>query len=87
MPKCPQCDLVLEDSSHIRRHFLNAHEKKESYHCSQCASVFKRLDNLKLHIKVKHSEGGPQTWQCQYCDFKTTKKCSLLIDLYDTFLV
>ena len=73
MPKCPQCDLVLEYSSNLRRHILQVHDKKESYHCTQCNCVFKRLDNLKTHIKVKHSESGPQTWQCQYCDFKTTQ--------------
>ena len=77
MSKCPQCDLVLEDSSNLRRHFLNAHDKKESYHCSQCASVFKRLDNLKSHIKAKHGSLGPKLMQCLQCDYETTDKSHL----------
>ena len=52
--KCPLCDKLFQEASHLRRHTNDVHEKVKKYACDLCEWRFAQSGQLKTHKKGKH---------------------------------
>jgi uncharacterized Zn-finger protein len=61
--KCPECGKVMS-TKNIRRHYQARHQGS-LYPCDLCSSEFNRSDNLRKHMREKHS--AEMTLACPVC--------------------
>ncbi len=61
---CSDCDYKSTEKGNLKRHVRYRHTEREKQACSICQ---KRVLNLDLHLKRKHS-GKAETISCRMCD-------------------
>ena len=85
--KCKKCGMEISQKN-IKRHLQNVHgvadkntfavtELKRPFKCDQCREWFSRKDNLKAHIKNKHSDTTSKQFSCNHCENTYIKKQQL----------
>ena len=60
--RCPVCDLELSGSQ-ARKSHLRLHSKEKPFRCHICSKDFARVDDLQIHLRVKHDS----VYRCQKC--------------------
>ena len=66
---CDKCSNNERFQSHeiLMNHVKSVHEKVEKpYDCSRCSKSFRKLRNLKAHVKGVHEKS--KTFNCNKCD-------------------
>lgn len=67
--KCKECDYETSVVKHIKSHTLVAH--RGEFVCQRgCNIRFKLLVDLDEHIKVKHKQPKPVSYDCDQCESK-----------------
>lgn len=59
---CPRCGRDYSQSKNMRRHFRLECGIPPRYQCSHCTLRFKRNNQLKNHVIIKHSFSNPQNY-------------------------
>ena len=66
--KCPKCGVLIKHSTHFHRHVKRCGTTEHQVSCPFCPKTFTRKDNLKTHIKKKHTEGAnAKEHRCENC--------------------
>ena len=77
---CNICDTKFSNEANLKRHIRSVHEKK--FTCLACQEVFdcaRKLERHKRHFfHCRDKEETKDVFKCDRCDFKTSRKDSLL---------
>ena len=77
---CNICDTKFSNEANLKRHIRSVHEKK--FTCLVCQEVFdckRKLERHKRHFfHFQEKEEIKDVFSCDNCDFKTSRKDSLL---------
>ena len=76
--KCEICGKMFGQSSDLKRHRSNVHERLKNHKCDSCGKAFSRFEHLKGHISSVHE--GVKNHKCEFCG----KACSQAADLKNT---
>ena len=84
---CVLCFRVFNDKRGCLRHVCNSHSKnknsanksatKPELVCSLCSKVFTHIKSFERHNR-EHSENSTESFECEHCDKKYTRKDNLL---------
>ena len=84
---CVLCFRVFHDKRGCLRHVCNSHSKnknsanksatKPELVCSLCSKVFTHIKSFERHNR-EHSENSTESFECEHCDKKYTRKDNLL---------
>lgn len=69
------CDQTFKTKAHLDQHTAIHTGKRLS--CPHCASTFSQRSALDLHVKDKHSQDSPLTYDCDICPKSFSNKASL----------
>lgn len=84
MKQCPKCGTLIKHATHFYRHLKSCGATANRVQCPHCPATVSRKDNLKKHIKAKHSKSiSPPQFRCWICEkkfrfemaFKQHQKC------------
>ena len=54
--RCPECEAVYTNCTHLNRHIRGKHQQKKPHICHQCGKSFARSDVLQEHIKMHDTQ-------------------------------
>ena len=58
---CPTCGTLINDRSNFSRHRKHCGKHVERAQCRYCSKSYVRKDDLKKHVKQKHTEAAMVT--------------------------
>lgn len=80
--KCRECSFATYRKFVLTRHMKLMHlEREKKYQCDQCPFATHMDQLLKSHKLNRHLQGLRKYFQCELCDYKTTRKYSLGVHL------
>ncbi|XP_065220870.1 uncharacterized protein LOC135845923 [Planococcus citri] len=75
---CEQCGKVYSTRYGLSRHKNAVHDPEKVHICDSCGKSFPRIDALKRHIIMKHTERPSKPLQkCNFCDKHLKSICAL----------
>ena len=59
------CTEKFDDNPSLRQHYVDAHDDKKPFLCTNCGTGFTTSGKLKMHIEAVHE--GKKDFSCFIC--------------------
>ena len=70
--RCEICEKTFQTNQKKIHHIRAVHGEVKQQTCNVCNRIFRKKDQLNLHITNYHLE-GPRNFKCDYCEKLFTK--------------